>query len=410
MHSFLNYVDLFAGAGGLSEGFVREGYCPIAHVEMDADACSTLKTRIAFHDFFNKGKIDIYNSYLNREISRENLWSKAPSKLINSVVHSEIANTSIEEIFSTIDELNFSKKIDIIIGGPPCQAYSVVGRNRDPNRMRWDKRNFLFRYYAEFLNKYKPKIFVFENVLGILTAGNSRYFKEMLELFAEIGYTVDYKILHSEDYGVLQKRRRVIIVGRRGKKKFPFPQIDVQENSCQIKKDLFCDLPALRPGVEMPIAIYTRETNAYLQMSQIRNGINFTSQHISRPHNERDLEIYSIAIDRWLDDKQRLKYSDLPKRLQTHKNMKGFLDRFKVIDPYGHSHTIVAHIAKDGHYYIYPDKNQIRSISVREAARIQSFPDDYFFEGGRTAVFRQIGNAVPPLMAQSIAKSLKDLL
>ena len=105
-----------------------------------------------------------------------------------------------------------------------------------------------------------------------------------------------------------------------------------------------------------------------------------------------------------------MKYDELPKRLQTHNNIKAFLDRYKVVDPTGHSHTVVAHIAKDGHYYIYPDPKQVRSISVREAARIQSFPDDYFFEGGRTAAFKQIGNAVPPLMAQAIAKELTNLL
>jgi DNA (cytosine-5)-methyltransferase 1 len=410
MNSYLNCIDLFAGAGGLSEGFVREGYNPIAHVEMDSDACDTLKTRIAFHNLYKKGKIALYHSYLKKEISREVFWSKAPYELISSVVNSEISNASIGDIFHTIDELNDSKKVDVIIGGPPCQAYSVVGRNRDPNRMRGDKRNFLFRYYGEFLNKYKPKVFVFENVLGILTAGNSKYFKEMLELFSDIGYSVDYKILNSEDYGVLQKRRRVIIMGRKGKAKFSFPELELQENSWQIKRDLLFDLPALKPGQESQILQYTKETNNYFKQSLIRNGVDFTTQHIARQHNERDLEIYSIAIDKWLNDRERLKYSDLPKRLQTHKNTKGFLDRFKVIDPYGHSHTIVAHISKDGHYYIYPDKKQIRSISVREAARIQSFPDDYFFEGGRTAAFKQIGNAVPPLMAQAFAKKIKEIM
>ena len=154
----------------------------------------------------------------------------------------------------------------------------------------------------------------------------------------------------------------------------------------------------------------SKKINEYQQTTETRNGIDFTTQHITRNHNERDLEIYSIAIDKWVNKKERLKYNDLPERLQTHNNTKAFLDRYKVVDPLGHSHTVVAHISKDGHYYIYPDLKQIRSISVREAARIQSFPDYYFFEGGRTAAFKQIGNAVPPLMAQAIAKKINDLL
>jgi DNA (cytosine-5)-methyltransferase 1 len=218
------------------------------------------------------------------------------------------------------------------------------------------------------------------------------------------------QVLNAEEYGVLQRRRRVIIIGRRGKKKFPFPKIETIENNWQIKKDLFFDLPKLKPGEELNIAEYTKPMNEYERLTGIRNGIDFITQHITRHHNERDLEIYSIAINKWLNGKKRLHYDELPKRLQTHNNTHAFLDRFKVIDPEGHSHTVVAHIAKDGHYYIYPDLNQVRSISVREAARIQSFPDSYYFEGGRTAAFKQIGNAVPPLMAASLAKTIFQLL
>src|SRR5690606_28202968 len=128
--------------------------------------------------------------------------------------------------------------------------------------------------------------------------------------------------------------------------------------------------------------------------------------HVARPHNERDLEIYKIAIKK-LKKGERLRYPDLPEKLKTHNNQKSFLDRFKVVDPKGLSHTMVAHIAKDGHHYIHPSLKQVRSLSVREAARIQSFPDNYYFEGGRSAAFRQIGNAVPPLMAKEIASKIK---
>lgn len=406
----MNYIDLFAGAGGLSEGFIREGFNPVAHVEMNKEAADTLRTRLSFHHLDKHNNVSEYYKYLKGEITRDVLWSKIPEEIISSVYNNEITEKTIKGIFDKIDEQLYAKKVDVIIGGPPCQAYSLVGRSRDPNRMSGDKRNFLFRHYAEFLVRYKPKYFVFENVLGLLTAGNQMYLNEMLLLFKDIGYSAEYKILNAEEYGVLQRRRRVVIIGRKGKSKFNFPEVETIENKWQIKKDLFADLPKLIPGQEMNIARYTKRINKYQQEMETRNGIDYTTQHITRNHNGIDLEIYSIAIDKWLNNKERLKYNDLPRRLQKHNNTKAFLDRYKVVDPFGHSHTVVAHISKDGHYYIYPDLNQIRSISVREASRIQSFPDDYFFEGGRTAAFKQIGNAVPPLMAGAIAKKIKELL
>jgi DNA (cytosine-5)-methyltransferase 1 len=158
----------------------------------------------------------------------------------------------------------------------------------------------------------------------------------------------------------------------------------------------------------------TKPTN-YLNQTGIRNGLDILTQHIARPNKEQDKKIYRIAVSRWNSGKVRLDYNDLPESLKTHKNRHSFFDRFKVVaDNLDHSQTVVAHIAKDGHYYIHPDINQNRSISVREAARLQSFPDDYYFEGvkegkNRTAAFKQIGNAVPPLMSYLIAKELYKL-
>ncbi len=410
MNSSIRYIDLFAGAGGLSEGFIREGFQPVAHVEMDKNACDTLKTRLAYHHLTQNNKLCIYNAYLQNELTRDILWGNIPDSIMESVINEEISGKTIDGIFSNIDRQLDGHNIDLIIGGPPCQAYSLVGRSRDPNRMKGDKRNFLFRYYGEFLKKYKPEYFVFENVLGLLTAGTKSYLNEMLQLFESKGYSVaEPTILNAEEYGVLQKRRRVIIMGQRGIKKFDFPELGKVENKWQIKKDLFYDLPYLNPGDDDNFVKYTQPVKDYLKTAMIRVGNEIVTQHITRHHNERDLEIYSIAIKKWVNEKTRLKYSDLPARLKTHNNTEAFLDRFKVVDPEGHSHTIVAHISKDGHYYIYPDLDQIRSLSVREAARIQSFPDDYFFEGGRTAAFKQIGNAVPPLMAKAIAKTIYNL-
>lgn len=404
------FIDLFAGAGGLSEGFIKSGFEAISHVEIDKNACDTLKTRLSYHYLRSKDNLNLYYSYLKNEINRDKLWENIPQPLLDTVINKEISKKNIGEIFVSIDKLLSGRKVDIIVGGPPCQAYSLIGRSRDNKGMKWDRRNFLFRFYAEFLIKYKPQYFVFENVLGLLSAGSKKYLTEMLELFEKCEYSVDLKVLNSEDYGVLQRRRRVVIMGKKGKKRFRFPELPIVKNNWVIKKDLFYDLPPIKVTQELDITNYTRPINNYLDEFEIRNGLDFVTQHITRKHNDRDLEIYAIALTKWLNEKVRLKYNDLPARLRTHKNIVAFLDRYKVVDPQGHSHTMVAHIAKDGHYYIYPDLNQIRSISVREAARIQSFPDDYYFEGGRTSAFKQIGNAVPPLMAQSIAKHIKALI
>ena len=152
----------------------------------------------------------------------------------------------------------------------------------------------------------------------------------------------------------------------------------------------------------------------YLDRSGIRGELDFTTQHVARPTNENDRKIYKIAVEKWLNEHHRLNYAQLPAGLQTHRNKETFLNRFNVVDPYGCSHTVVAHIAMDGHYYIYPTLNPtletVRSITVREAARLQSFPDDYYFEGSRTSAFKQIGNAVPVVLAQRIAEAIKKML
>ncbi|GAI73857.1 unnamed protein product, partial [marine sediment metagenome] len=174
--------------------------------------------------------------------------------------------------------------------------------------------------------------------------------------------------------------------------------------------DLLYDLPQIKSGEGENVCKYSAKKKEYLTKFRIRNDVNFVTQHIARPHNNKDLAIYKMAIGRWEQDGHRLLNFEIPKHKRTQKNTRSFLDRFKVVAEDRLSHTILAHIAKDGHYYIHPDKKQLRSLSVREAARIQSFPDDYFFEGSRTSVFKQIGNAVPPLMAESIAKKIRGLL
>jgi len=405
----LTYIDLFSGAGGLSEGFIREGFTPIVHVEIDSSACKTLETRLIYHNLLQNNNIEIYYGYLKGEIDKDIFVNKYDIHKISNSVMNKCIGVDNEDIFANIDNKLQNKKVDLIIGGPPCQAYSLVGRSRDKNGMKDDTRNHLYKEYAKFLKRYSPKVFVFENVMGLITANNGSYFKNMQTYFRRIGYNLNYTIQNSEDFGVLQKRRRIILIGWKKGMTFNYPKFTKVSNNFTVK-NIFSDLKKLNPGELNNITKYSEKPTEYLQKFKLRSNIDFVTQHIARPHNERDLSIYKIAIKKWLHSKERLKYNDLPKELKTHKNEKSFLDRFKVVDLDGFSHTMVAHISKDGHHYIYPSLKQIRSISVREAARIQSFPDDYYFEGGRTAAFRQIGNAVPPLMAEEIARKIKEQL
>lgn len=407
----LKYIDLFAGAGGLSEGFIRCGFEPIAHVEMNKDACDTLRTRTAFHYLKEQNRIEEYYDYVKGKISRDELWQKIPEQLIKSVINTEISPETLPSIFGKIDKQLGKQKVDLVIGGPPCQAYSVAGRARDPKGMTEDPRNHLYKYYVEFLKRYKPKMFVFENVPGILSANNGGYLELIFEAVRGAGYELDKKVLNAKHFDVLQDRKRVIIIGWKKSLKFKYPLFEENESRYEILKDLFSDLPKIKNGQgKWGVVEYAKETNAYLEKSSIRNGVDFTSQHIARPNNQNDLEIYKIAVKKWVSENKRLNYAELPERLIKHSNTKSFTNRFQVVNHAGVSHTVVAHICADGHYYIHPDIKQNRSITVREAARIQSFPDDYFFEKSRTTAFKQIGNAVPVLMAEGIAKKIKEMI
>jgi DNA (cytosine-5)-methyltransferase 1 len=199
----------------------------------------------------------------------------------------------------------------------------------------------------------------------------------------------------------LQNRQRVIIVGWKKGSSVHYPKLEKEENKYQVLRDLFVDLPERKHGEGQLCAPvkYTKSLSdmEYLKKSDIRNTVfDFTTQHIARPNNGNDREIYKMAVEMWLNERKRLSYKEIPCKNQKHQNKETFLNRFQVVDPYGCCHTVVAHIAMDGHYYIYPTLNptidNMRSITIREAARIQSFPDDYYFEGSRSAAFKQIDN------------------
>lgn len=412
----LNYIDLFAGAGGLSEGFIRAGFNPIAHVEKDQAACFSLQTRVAYHYLKENGELHIYHSYLRGEIRREELYGKVPGELLSSVINLPIGEAN-EQIHRAIQIHMNSHEVDVIIGGPPCQAYSLVGRARSENGMMGDPRNYLYVQYGKYLDKYQPKLFVFENVLGLKSAKGGLYLNNMEKLFRKKGYRMHLFTLEANRFGVLQKRKRVIIIG--WKDDF-VPTVsnleDINYSTDNVVNSIFEDLPFLNAGEGTDkFQTYTKKCNRYLSDKLIRNGISILTQHVARPHTKQDKEIYRIAVKKWTSENIRLDYNDLPERLKTHANRHSFTDRFKVVASDLRScQTVVAHIAKDGHYYIHPDLEQNRSITVREAARLQSFPDDYYFEGqkqgfSRTAAFTQIGNAVPPVMAHILAEVIRNI-
>jgi len=404
-------LDLFAGAGGLSEGFIRAGCDMIGHIEMDKNACSTLITRMIYHALLQKGKMDEYKNYILGKISREALIEKyGLQKERDSVICSKIKEDNYKDLIEQIKTRLNGDSLDMIVGGPPCQAYSYIGRARDEHNMRNDDRNFLYKYYIEFLKALKPKIFVFENVPGLKSAGKGKYLKDMQRLMKKAGYKTDYKILNAADFGVPQNRKRVILVGWTKDSKLKEYPIFKKVERDYLVKDFFANLPTIQAGKEVKTKKFSKQNELLEKLGIVNAEFGLLMDHIARPNTKQDLEIYKRAVLA-KQNGENIKYNQLPERLKTHNNEDGFLDRFKVVDDKVRgSHTVVAHIAKDGHFYIHPDIKQNRSITVREAARLQTFPDDYKFEGDRGPRFKQIGNAVPPMLSTVIARALVKYL
>lgn len=389
------FIDLFAGCGGLSEGFYREGYKNLLHLEIDEAACKTLRTRMKYYGYSDT---EIEESVMCDDITRDGLL-----KDMDKRIH---------------------EKVDIIIGGPPCQAFSSVGRAQSPDGMSSDPRNYLFENYLQVLNHYKPKMFIFENVKGLLTAkpkGKKIFDIIVREMSKTYNIVTDSKklLLNAADYGVPQIRERVIIIGVRKDitcfsiedvyQSIPKSNSDTDENLPDYVTvgEAISDLPELNPGEGDNVQeIAVKEpSNDYLK--KISNDSGIIYNHVARKHNDKDRERYRILSEHknWqLKDLQKVR-PDL-----VHHNPKHFGNRYTVQESDKPGKTVVAHLYKDGNLFIHPDSKQARTFTVREAARIQSFPDDFVFEGSRTDQFKQVGNAVPPLMAEVFAKTIREYL
>ncbi len=410
-----NFIDLFAGAGGLSEGFLQAGFQPIAHVEMNEFAARTLVTRSAYYHLKSTDRLGLYKKYLSGRISRDALMEQIPASITKTIINETMTDENLPIIFKTIDAIMKNRgisTIDVIVGGPPCQAYSLVGRAQSSHMgvpMAEDPRNYLYKLYARFLKRYQPRMFVFENVKGIVSARGGATWKNIQQYLRRVGYEIECREQNANTFGVLQNRRRMIIVGWLKQSGLKYPEL-LEIKTDAVVNDLFADLPKLHPGQGADTYAKTK-ASAYVTETGIRTQDDVLTLHYCRPNIDRDIKIYRRAVELWNDGHKRLNYNDLPEELKTHKNRHSFTDRFKVVaGDEGCCHTILAHLSKDGHYFIHPDIDQHRSISVREAARIQSFPDSYFFEGSRTSQFVQIGNAVPPMMAKGIARGIFEQL
>ncbi len=391
MNRSYNFIDLFAGCGGLSEGFYKQGYRALLHLELEDVFCKTLKTRMKHY------------GYSEEEVERAVLCADITSEGI------------IDEIDKRVDE-----EVDLIIGGPPCQAFSSVGRAQSPDSMNSDPRNYLFENYLQILNHIKPKMFIFENVKGILSAhpkGVKIFNIIIREMSKTYNIVSDPKIilLNAADYGVPQIRERVILIGVRK----DIDYIDVKDVYAHIKKtnsdtdstlpnyitvgEAILDLPKLNPGegAEKQKIKSKKKVEGFL--SKVRSSNNVVYNHVARNHNDLDRERYRILSEHknWqLKDLQEVR-PDL-----IHHDPKHFGNRYTVQESDKPGKTVVAHLYKDGNLFIHPDPKQARTFTVREAARIQSFSDDFVFEGSRTDQYKQVGNAVPPLMAEAFAEAL----
>lgn len=415
MNKKINILDLFSWCWWLSEWFFAENYSFVWHIEMDKYACESLKSRVIFHFLDKNWKLDEYKLFLKWEITRDEIVKKYNlEEEIEKVYNTEISDETYKNILKNIKKNLWKEKLQIIIWWPPCQTYSQIWRARVWEKISQDPRNLLYLQYAKFLKDLQPEMFVFENVPGLRSAWKWKYLKDMEKAFDEAWYYIEkWKDIeqYMPSYWIPQNRKRLIIIWWKKKSKIisNYPDFKSLHNKNYEYKvnDFLSDLQPIKEWWWKLIMKYKKE-NEILEKLWIRNkNIDFITNHITRPIREIDREIYKIAVKKY-NQWEKLKYNELPENLQIHKNKNSFLNRFNVVawnDKI--TSTIVAHISADWHYYIHPDIKQNRSVSIREVARLQTFPDDFKFEWPRTSIFKQIWNAVPPLFSKIIAKELK---
>lgn len=400
----LTFIDLFAGCGGLSEGFLQsEKFEALAHVEWEIPMVKTLRNRL--QSKWNHSEDDALKRVIHFDIQKtEELingnWKKETSSEYYLTNHKEIVNFGLKGL---VDK----QKVNLIIGGPPCQAYSIAGRAQDKNSMKDDYRNYLFESFVKVVDEFKPDIFVFENVPGLLSAnpGGKPVTNRIYEAFKEIGYEIrkpellKKSIYTASELGVPQKRNRVIIIGVKIKSNIDLESVYNELDSMKKKLkpinvfDAIGHLPKYEP-------LKDQEKINGKNISHKLVGKKHIKFHDSRFHNNRDVDVFR----KWL--KEEMNKSSSQNKIDFYNDLMGKSSnhaKYRNLEWDKPSPTIVAHLYKDGLMFIHPDINQARTITVKEAALLQSFPDDFDFIASQGFAFKMIGNAVPPEMAKNIA-------
>lgn len=367
----LKIVDLFCGAGGLSLGFVQEGFR--VALANDIEACC----------------VDTY-AHNHPETQRDH-----------------IIKGDIREVVEELEQLLNGEHIDIVVGGPPCQGFSMANRQR----LIDDPRNYLYKNYIEVVRRLQPKFFVMENVKGMLGVSN-----QVKEDFETIGYTVECKVFNAKEFGVPQNRERLIYIGNRlgvdnGVVLKQIEMVGASMTAFVLSDALYGLRPLkasrVRNATEIDSEISGKKIepadslmfNDYINIINCGRKIPFVCNHKARYNNDRDIEIY-----RRLNQGDK---SDDPKiaDIMPYKSRNEiFKDKYFKLEEKKVCKTITAHMKFDCNMYIHP--TQARGLTPREAARVQSYPDDYYFRGAYTKTYMQIGNSVPPLLSRAIASVL----